>query len=155
MKICDISEHLNAKTILASKNALMDEINTVLNYSELQFGQDKPQYIKKAINERFNKLGWTDRVKVRKRTQLTISYMKNKVGVCFQLGNVARTYADLLKLAVLAKSNIIDVGIIIVPDMYESKLMGANYANYERLSREIKLFKDILEFPLLLISISN
>lgn len=57
--------------------------------------------------------------------------MKNRVGVCFQLDNVARMYADLLKLQVLGKNGKIDAGVIIVPYGHESKLLGANYPRYD------------------------
>jgi len=86
---------------------------------------------------------------------LTITFLKKKVGICFQIGNVARTYADILKLSQLNKKGIIDVGVIIVPHKNESKLMGANYAQFERLVKELAQFKEIVPTPIIVIGLSN
>ncbi|WP_343604332.1 BglII/BstYI family type II restriction endonuclease [Fluviicola sp.] len=154
MKICNTYSHLYALDKLKSKNTILKEIEEIVNEPQLLFGINRPEEIKSKINLRFNDLGWTDKAKVG-NSRLTISFLKNKVGVCFQLGNVARTYADILKLAQMGKKNVIDVGIIIVPHKIESKMLGANYAQYDRLATEIKHFEDIINVPILVIGLSN
>lgn len=86
---------------------------------------------------------------------LSISFLKSRVGVCFQIGNVARTYADILKLNQLNKKGIIDVGVIVVPHKLESKKMGANYAQFDRLANELSQFSDIISAPIIVIGLSN
>ena len=120
----------------------------------MSFGKDFPKEIKAKVSERFNQNGWADKVKVG-NSNLTVSFVKSKVGVCFQIGNVARTYADILKLASLNQKGIIDVGIIIVPHKLESKLMGANYAQFDRLAKELNQFIDIVPCPILVLGLSN
>jgi len=154
MKICDTYSHLFAEDKLNLKNNLYLEIQEILTDNSLNFGDKRPNEIKIAINSKFNRKGWADKIKVG-NSRLTINFLKNKVGVCFQLGNVARTYADILKLAQLGKRNVIEIGIIIVPHKIESKLLGANYAQYDRLSTEIKHFGDIINLPILVIGLSN
>lgn len=154
MKICDKFNHLCAHELIKSKDGIIHELIDIGNSGILLFGVNSPNEIKKAISTSFNQRGWADKVKVG-NSNLTISFLKSKVGVCFQLGNVARTYADILKLMQLHKKGIIDVGIIYVPHAIESKKMGANYAQFGRLAKELTLFKDIVTTPILVIGLSN
>lgn len=154
MKICDQYNHHYGLEEIQNKNGIIDEIRTVITDAKLTFGKNPPKEIKSRISEKFNQKGWADKVKVG-NSNLTISFMKSKVGVCFQIGNVARTYADILKLSQLNKKNIIDAGVIIVPHKLESKLMGANYAQYDRLAKELSQFSDIILTPILVIGLSN
>ena len=154
MKICDQFNHRSALDIVQNKAGIYNELTSIVNNSELVLGNTEPKYIKKAINDRFNNLGWADKVKL-ESSNLTISFLKARTGVCFQIGNVARTYADILKLMQLHKRGIIDVGIIYVPHKIESLKMGANYAQYNRLAKEIDQFKDIITVPILVIGLSN
>ncbi len=154
MKICDIYSHLYANEKLLAKNGVLDELEQILNDKSLIFGKKRPDEIKKIVSQKFNSKGWADKIRVG-NSRLTISYSKSKVGICFQLGNVARTYADILKLTQMGKKNTIEIGIIIVPQKIESKILGANYAQFERLSSEIIHFKDIINLPILIIGLSN
>ena len=154
MKVCDKYYHLNALEIIQSKDGVQKELFDLVNTVELTFGINPSVEIKRKISDRFNRKGWADKVKVG-NSNLTISFIKSKIGVCFQIGNVARTYADILKLMQLHKKGIIDVGIIYVPHKIESKKMGANYAQYDRLAKELAQFKDIITAPILVIGLSN
>ena len=155
MKVCNQYSHHDAYNILIQKSGLLPEIIEILDDSDVVFGVNNPRQIKTKITTGFNHLGWADRVRISNKSKLTISFMKDRVGVCFQLGNVARTYADILKLALLADKNLIDVGIIIVPHQIESNLLGANYARFDRLSTEMTDFSEIIEVPILIIALSN
>lgn len=154
MKICDTYSHLYASDKLAAKEGIYSEIEQILTDNNLVFGQKRPKQIKSVIADKFNSKGWADKTRVG-TSRLTISFLKGKVGICFQLGNVARTYADILKLSQLGKKNVIDIGVIIVPHKIESKKLGANYAQYDRLSAEIRHFQDIINVPILVIGLSN
>jgi len=154
MKICDQYNHLNAMELILKKDGILNELTDIVNNRDLIFGSTRPAFIKSIINDRFNQLGWADKVKLA-NSNLTISFLKEKTGVCFQIGNVARTYADILKLMQLHKRGIIDVGIIYVPHKIESIKMGANYAQYNRLAKEVAQFKDIITIPILVIGLSN
>jgi hypothetical protein len=152
MKICEKYDHLNALEKLKNRGTILAEIESILNHNQIEFGKDHPSKIKSSLSEKFNHKGWADKVKV-DRSKLTINYLKSKVGVCIQLGNVARTYADILKLSQLHYKQIIDIGIIVVPHKLESKKLGTNYAQYERLSQEVSHFKDIIKVPILVIGL--
>lgn len=154
MKTANQYDHLRGFQNVKYKDGILTEIKEILSLNNLRFGSNSPKDIKREINNRFNEKGWADKVKI-SNSNLTISFLKSKVGICFQIGNVARTYADILKLSQLYNIGVIDVGIIIVPNQLESKKMGANYADFKRLTGELKLFKDIVPIPILVIGLSN
>jgi len=154
MKICDRFEHKEAMRILNTR-VNFDELAKIIEVPNIKFGHDNPKTIKSVVSDRFNQKGWADRVKVVSSANLTINFMKNRIGVCFQLGNVARMYADLLKLETLGRDNKIDVGVIILPDAIESLKLGANYARYDRLKKEMLVFSKIFSVPILILSLSN
>lgn len=154
MIVSKTHNHRNASKILVNKQKILDEIFHVLNDSSIILGRINSTLIKNKINYKFNHLGWADRVRVG-NSNLTIGFVKSKVGVCFQIGNVARTYADILKLMQLHKMGVIETGIIIVPDKEESKKMGANRAQFERLEKELMQFQEVIHTPILLIGIKN
>jgi len=102
MKICDQYDHCNGLKVIQNIEGIFKEIKAIFTHKNLIFGTTSPKEIKTKISDRFNQRGWADDVKVCK-SNLTINFMKSKVGVCFQTGNVARTYADILKLCLLHK----------------------------------------------------
>ena len=153
MKVCDYFSHLNAKDIISEKN-LFDEINNCLTINDLLFTRGNPARIKKEVGNKFNEQGWADRISL-KDTNISINFLKCRVGVCFQIGNVARMYADILKLFYLYNEGIVDVAVICVPHQLESAKLGANYARYDRLKKELRLFEKIVKVPILVICLSN
>lgn len=153
MKLFDQYDHLKALRLVQDKN-LYRELIEIISLDNLSFEKGRPNEIKATINHRFDEKGWADKVKV-VTSNLTIGFIKSKIGVCFQIGNVARTYADILKLMALYQKGVIEAGVIVVPGTEESKILGANYASYERLEREIVLYKDIITVPILVIGLSN
>lgn len=90
-----------------------------------------------------------------KNSHLSIGFCKAKVGLCIQLGNVARVYADLLKLETLFRQGLIETGVLIVPSDSYSNSLGQNYARYSRAHKDILSFTPTLSAPYLLISFDN
>jgi hypothetical protein len=154
MRIHDRYSHRQALDKIKEKSGILSEIEEILEDHTLGFGKNRPREIRARVSIKFNRKGWADRVRVG-NSKLTITFLKAKTGVCFQLGNVSRTYADIIKLAYLENKNVIDIGVIVVPDRVESRLMGTNYAQYDRLVNEIKQFADIIKVPILIIGLSN
>jgi len=91
--------------------------------------------------------GWSREVAVAEGSDMTITSMKNDVGLCLQTGNMARMYADLMKLQTLYLDNSIKVAAIIVPSNPIAKLLGSNIAEAKRLERELKIFKKAYHVP--------
>lgn len=91
--------------------------------------------------------GWSGEVAVAEGSDMTITSMKNDVGLCLQTGNMARMYADLMKLQTLYLDNSIKVAAIIVPSNPIAKVLGSNIAEAKRLERELKIFKKAYHVP--------
>ena len=153
MKPCDTYSHLNALEIIKNRGVYL-EIHNCMNQESVLIEKGNPLYINKSIEDYFNSMGWADDIKL-KNSKLSINFLKSRVGVCVQFGNVARMYADILKLGYLFNEEIIDAGVICVPHQIESKMLGANYARFDRLRTEIKLFHKIINVPILVIGLSN
>lgn len=93
--------------------------------------------------------GWSDEFLVSKASDMTITALKNDVGLCLQTGNMARMYADLIKLQTLYLDGAIGSAIIVVPSQPVAALLGSNIAQASRLERELKIFEKAYNVPTL------
>lgn len=156
MKIGEKYSHLSAFDIIIKKPSIFQEIENAFNDYNLSFVRGSTSKIKRQVSISMNNLGWADNIKLGKnKSNLTINFLKSRVGLCFQLGNVSRTYADILKICHLGDEEIIDVGVIVVPHSVESRKLGTNYPSFDRLKQEMILFKNIINTPILIIGLTN
>ena len=153
MIISNVYSHKDGNSLLIRKSCHID-LQKAIESCFLKFQKGAPSGIKEHVEEYLTDLQWVDKVRVG-TSKLTINFLKDKVGVSFQIGNVARTYADILKLNHLGNIGLIEVGVIMVPHEYESRCLGTNYASFERLSNEVELFSGELITPLVIYGISN
>jgi len=112
--------------------------------------QAGPRQARAKIARAFTGDGWTSRVPVL-GSNLTVSFLRENTAVCVQLGNVARTYADLLKLQALFAAGRISDSVVVVPAEGLSRDLGSNHASFERLERELELFSSVIDVPMLLV----
>jgi hypothetical protein len=97
--------------------------------------------------------GWSSEVAVSRDSDMTITSLKNDVGLCLQTGNMARIYADLIKLQAMYLENYIKSAAIILPSHPLAKLLGSNIAQAKRLERELKIFKKAYHVPTLVFAL--
>ncbi len=97
--------------------------------------------------------GWSSEVSVSPDSDMTITSLKNGVGLCLQTGNMARIYADLIKLQAMYLDNSIKSAAIILPSHDLAKQLGSNIAQAKRLERELEIFKKAYHVPTLVFSI--
>ncbi|MBP5097637.1 BglII/BstYI family type II restriction endonuclease [Pseudomonas protegens] len=97
--------------------------------------------------------GWSSEVSVSRDSDMTITSLKNGVGLCLQTGNVARIYADLIKLQAMYLDNSIRSAAIILPSHPLAKQLGSNIAQAKRLERELGIFKKAYHVPTLVFSL--
>lgn len=109
--------------------------------------------IKDAILESLVAAGWPGKVAMDPASKITITSLKNKVGLCFQTGNMGRMYADLIKLQAIYLRGSIDAGIYILPEPACAKILGENIADCGRLMRELPIFDRVITIPLAIIGI--
>lgn len=114
---------------------------------------DGPRALRVEWSERFARDGWACDVGVL-GSNLSVSFMREHIAACAQLGNVARTYADLMKLQALFRADTISMGVMIVPDDEWSRALGSNHASFSRLSRDVDLFERVIDVPLLLVAVN-
>jgi hypothetical protein len=155
MKIIDAYFHNTAKAMANQRLSIIQEITDALISCPCIFGKNKPAQMKKYVANRLNSQGWTDKVRVNHKIRTTVNFMKSDVAFALQLGNVARTYADTLKIAYLENKGIIRLGVIALPCKKESKYLGANYAQFERFADELEVYATIISTPLYVIALGN
>jgi hypothetical protein len=109
--------------------------------------------IRDAIITGFKAFGWSGKFLVAKGSNITITSMHEGVGLCVQTGNVARMYADLIKLQTLYLDNAIRSAAIIVPSKPVARLLGSNLAQANRLERELEIFKKAYNVPTLIFAL--
>jgi hypothetical protein len=89
------------------------------------------------------------------RSRLSIGYARGDIGMCIQLGNTSRVYADLLKLETLFRQGKIARAALVVPSAEYSSALGTNYASVTRAEQDINSLKPTISVPIVLISIDN
>jgi len=112
--------------------------------------------LRESIIDELNRDGWSDPVQIDKRQRITITAMLGTVGLCLQTGNMARFYADLLKLQALYLDGAISGAFYLLPTRICAQVMGSNIANYERLTAELsQVFNKVITVPTFVIGIES
>ena len=112
--------------------------------------------VRNAILSQLQADGWSDKVQISPRRKLTITAMQRKVGLCLQTGNMARFYADLLKLQALFLEESIYGAVYLLPTRMAAKQMGQNVANFERLTSELsEEFHRVITVPMQILGFEN
>ncbi len=111
--------------------------------------------VKPDLKDKMMLEGWSDEYRLDTESKITITSFQQKIGLCFQTGNVGRVYADLLKLQTLYVKGNIQAGILIVPQKSMVKVFGSNCANYERLVKELPIFEQVITMPLVVIGFAE
>ena len=83
--------------------------------------------MKDSISAALISAGWPGKVGLDTTSKISITSLKNKIGLCFQTGNMGRMYADLIKLQAVYLKGSIDAGIFILPDPACRQIVGRQY----------------------------
>ncbi len=86
-------------------------------------------------------------VRVHSDSNIKINAIKNGVALTLQTGNITRAFYDLLKFEVMYRANRIDSAVLIVPSRNAARELGSNIANFQRVTAELKLFRDVITVP--------
>lgn len=81
--------------------------------------------------------------------------MQKDIGLCVQTGNTAAVFRDLFKLLFVYHSGAIKAGVYILPTQKAAEVLGANYANMERLVADLKEYDPIVPLPMLVVGFSE
>lgn len=111
--------------------------------------------LRQHIFGKLRALGWSKAVSVLPDAKITISAVNRSVGLCVQFGNVARYYADLLKLQTLFQRDCIEFGVLLVPTNEAASKMGSNLTNFSRVTQELVYYKHTITVPMLILGIGE
>lgn len=100
--------------------------------------------IKKELIKVFSNHGFILRQKLHKEHNIYITGIKEKVGLCVQMGHKAGWYFDMTKLTYLKKKGLIDRAIIVLPSKELEKFCNtSSIATFELVSSRQELFGNI------------
>lgn len=148
-----IHSHYNGSEVVPS--SYVDELrNTIEGYSK-RLGLYKINDFKEYLIPAIRRKGWSDEFYLDRTSKITITSVKDNTGLCVQTGNMARMYADLLKLQALYSRGTISGGILILATAACGRTFGGNVASYERVIRELAIFDKVITMPLVIIGFDN
>lgn len=128
---------------------LLNNIQNI-NYSP---STEKINILKKSLLEVFSNHGFITDINL-KNSKLRVNGIKEKTGLAIQTGNVARFYADMLKLQWLYKEKKINNAIYVcLSKESEKESYSGNIIHIDRALREINFFDKIIDIPILFISL--
>lgn len=151
MKYVDSYSHRHGREALIAKG-LLSEVTACLNNPRISVVKKSTTPIKQEISRRLLQAGWAKNVAVDTSLDITVNHLKAGIGLTTQTGNISRAFYDLLKLEALHRLGRVDGAVLITPTNAASKKIGSNVANFERVVRELMLYRDIIVVPLLVIS---
>lgn len=126
------------------KKGLTDVPNNLKQYQIKRFNDDFMDYLIQN--------GWTKKIILTEKSKISISAAKQRIGLCIQTGNMARFYADLIKMQALFLNSKITSAIYIIPTKECAREIGSNVANFERLVNELEnVFSKVITVPMLII----
>jgi hypothetical protein len=131
------------------------EYKRVLIYINKNTELDTNTMFRKAICRILNKESWSLNSKVCAGSKITISASNSNTGIAVQTGNIARVYADLIKLCAMQKNGRINTAILLLPCRKLASKWGSNTANYERVIHELALFKKVINKPLIILGVTK
>ena len=135
---------------------IKQSVVTSIEGIESSIGEHDVRNFNKEFMGKLQKSGWSGFFPLSVYSKISITSENNRIGLCVQTGNVARIYADLLKLQTLFTDEKVKAGIIVVPTKECADSFGKNVANYERLLRELTyVFSKVITIPLLIVGFEN
>lgn len=145
-----VHDHCGGLAAVAS--SLRQEIEAAIHACAIVPARTKATGIGSAIIGELIKVGWSGEVKLARDSKITITSAKSGVGLCLQTGNMARMYADLLKLQQMFLNKAIKAGVMVLPTHASAKKLGDNIANATRLQCELEIFRSVIHMPLIVLA---
>lgn len=140
--------HCSGENVVSQE--LQKEVSAAIESTKVKVTKGCAPQIRKEILAHLCVSGWSKEFQVSRDSNITITSMKSRCGLCLQTGNVSRVYADLLKLQTLYLENLIQSAVLLVPSAASSKKLGLNIANASRLSAEMEIFRKVIHVPTLI-----
>jgi len=153
MKIT-IFDYNGGKTAIPSDIA--NSVLSVIDALDYSLGKYEIKHFKNDLSDQIKLCGWSGKVSLSTKSNISITSMRKNIGLCTQTGNMARMYADLMKLQALYLDNKIQAAIFVLPMKECANAFGGNVANYERFLNELtNIFSKVITVPMLIIGFDN
>lgn len=129
----------------SSKNVKLDVVQQILNaYFDVKFHKNN--------DWEYHPLA-TDIPESGLKADFRKKYNNLKIHVEVQFGNMSRWYSDIFKFQTAYSTDLIDIGICIVPMSTLAKRIDSNVTHYERVLRELPAADMSITHPILIIGI--
>lgn len=148
-----VHSHCNGDSVFPK--ALRNEIEKAIGKVEVYLKSGASPKIRDELLGALHTSGWSHELLLSPGSNITITSSKDDVGLCVQTGNMARMYADLLKLQALYLNGAITCGALVLPSAPVAAKLGSNIANATRLERELEIFKKVFNLPTLVFSLEE
>ena len=132
---------------------LREEVQQAIGLIAVKPKHGAARKLRESFLDALKALGWSGVLAVSIGSDMTITSTKERVGLCLQTGNMARIYADLIKLQALYLDGAISSAVIVLPSQPVAQLLGSNIAQAKRLERELDIFKKAYHVPTLIFAL--
>jgi hypothetical protein len=133
--------------------AILSEVVAAAAAVEVRAERGAAPRIRDQLVAELRQRGWSGEVTVARGSDMSITSMRKGIGLCLQTGNMARMYADLMKLQTLYLNNAISGAIFLLPSQQLALAIGENIAQAARLERELEIFRKVYHVPTLILSL--
>ena len=104
--------------VQSNTNRTKEEILVAVKNCEIPRLRGNGKKIRDYVVESPTESGWSSKVRIDRNSKISIASQKNKTGLGIQTsGNMARMYADLMKLQKLYIDGSLTCGVLILPRM--------------------------------------
>ena len=135
---------------------ILEGLVDVITKLDHTLGKYEIKHFKDDLSTKLMTKGWTGPVKLSTRSSISITAVQKNVGLCTQTGNMARMYADLMKLQAMYIDEKISVAIFVLPTKDCANSFGGNVANYERFINELtNIFSKVITIPMVIVGFDN
>lgn len=148
----EIYSHLNGEEIVDKE--IKESLLKIIKATNFKIQKGCANDLRKLILGQLKLVGWSDDFILDTETQISLTSSILDHVLCFQTGNMSRFYADLLKLQYVFVSNKAKAAFYLIPSKEAAKKIGSNVVHFDRFSFEMKLFKQIITIPTLVIGVS-
>lgn len=135
---------------------IMNGVISVIDGLDYSLGRYDIKHFKGDLSDQLTILGWSGKVNLSVQSSISITSILKHVGLCTQTGNMARMYADLLKLQAMYMDKKIKAAIFVLPTKECANSFGGNVANCNRLLNELtNIFSKVITVPMVIIGFDN
>ena len=132
---------------------ILDEVLAAAEAVDVSIKRGAAPLIRDQFVAALRSQGWSSEVAVSRGSDMSITSMREDIGLCLQTGNMARMYADLIKLQTLYLNDAIRGAVFVLPSQPVARAIGDNIAEATRLERELEIFRKAFYVPTLVVAL--